>query len=307
LSIVVRVPFSQRTWALPLLFRLYRNVKECDQHDGDYKKKTQLARELIDVFLTWTPAARIELAADSAYCNNTVSGDMSSRVILFGAMRPDAVLTAAPKPGGKRAGRTAKRGRLLRKPEELARDGRTAWKTTNASLYGQLMTVQYKVFDAQWYRAMGTRLLRIVVVKCVAGAIPYRVYFCTDPTLTVTTILETYATRWGIECFFRDSKQLLGFADSQARKEESVRRVAPLVGLLYTSLVLWFAEGIWTSSIATPPTRPWYGHKLGLCFADVLRAAQRSLVGVDILVLANDSLNIPKPPRTRESPLKKAA
>src|SRR5437870_3356835 len=29
LAALVRVPFSSRTWALPILFRLYRNEKEC--------------------------------------------------------------------------------------------------------------------------------------------------------------------------------------------------------------------------------------------------------------------------------------
>jgi hypothetical protein len=29
LSVLIRVPFSRRTWALPVLFRLYRNLKDC--------------------------------------------------------------------------------------------------------------------------------------------------------------------------------------------------------------------------------------------------------------------------------------
>ena len=52
LSVLVRVPFSQRTWALPVLFRLYRNLKECTKHDAAYAKKTQLARQMLDVFVS---------------------------------------------------------------------------------------------------------------------------------------------------------------------------------------------------------------------------------------------------------------
>ena len=112
---------------------------------------------------------------------------------------------------------------------------------------------------------------------------PYRVFFSFDATLEVRAILETYAGRWGIEVFFREAKQLLGFADSQARKEAAVLRVAPLVGLLYSSLVIWFAEGVHRMTIAAPPVRPWYPHKQGLCFADVLRAARRALDGAEVL------------------------
>ena len=60
-------------------------------------------------------------------------------------------------------------------------------------------------------------------------------------------------------------------------------RVAPFVGLLYTALVVWFLEGASRSQLAMPPLRPWYKHKRGLCFADILRAAQRAMVGFDIL------------------------
>ena len=46
-------------------------------------------------------------------------------------------------------------------------------------------------------------------------------------------ILEGDGSRWAIWVCFRELKQLLGFADSSARKEEAVKRVA-FVGLTYT-------------------------------------------------------------------------
>jgi hypothetical protein len=32
LAVLVSVPFSTRTWALPVLFRLYRTQKDCERH-----------------------------------------------------------------------------------------------------------------------------------------------------------------------------------------------------------------------------------------------------------------------------------
>lgn len=96
-SLLVRVPFSERTWAVPILFRLYRNLKECEKAGAAYRKKTQLARKMVDVLCGWT-ADRIEVAADCAYCNDTVTRGLPKRVVLFGSMRPDAVLTALPDP-----------------------------------------------------------------------------------------------------------------------------------------------------------------------------------------------------------------
>jgi hypothetical protein len=302
LAVLVRVPFSRRVWALPVLFRLYRNLKECERHGAAYFKKTELARQMLDVLATWTCQRRVELAADSAYCNDTVTRELPSRFVIFGAMRPDAVLTALPDAvDAPRPGRPSKRGKLLPKPEAIASDDRHAWQTCTAFVYGRMTTIRYKSFCAQWYRACGTGLLRIVIVATTQGAVPFRVFFCSDATLEVAEIIEGYGARWAIECFFREAKQLLGFADSSARKPEAVLRVAPTVGLLYSALVVWFIEGASQSPLAVPPVRPWYTHKRGASFEDILRAARRALVGFDVLVPSRDVGDLRQPaPLTRK-------
>lgn len=286
LAVLVPVPFSSsaRVWALPVLFRLYRNKKECAKKAHPYRKKTELAREMLDLFLTWVAVGRIELAADSAYCNDTVTRDLPARMILLGSMRPDAVLTALPEAArGKQGGRPRKRGEVLAKPEVIGRDGRRAWKTCDLMLYGKREHVHYKECVGQWYRACGTRLLRVVIVWMPKGAIDLRVFFSTDAAMSVEQILEGYAGRWSIETTFKNLKQLLGFADSQARKKQAVERTAPFVGLMYTMLVLWFAQRAHATALAAPPIRPWYRHKRGFSFADVLRTAQRVLAPLDVL------------------------
>jgi hypothetical protein len=304
LAVLVDLPFSRRPWALPLLFRLYRNKKDCLKKRQRYRKKTELAREMIDVFRGWTCDSRIELAADAAYCNDTVTRGLPESVVLFGAMRPDAVLTALPaaaRPGLK-GGRRRKRGDVLPKPQALAQDGRVRWQTCEAHLYGRVRKVRYKELCAQWYRACGVRLLRIVVVKVQTGSIGVRVFFCTDTSLSVRQTLERYAGRWSIEWCFRNLKQLFGFADSQARKKAAVERVAPFVGLSYTVLVVWFAQHAHRSLFAIPPLRPWYRHKEGVSFADVLRTAQRVLAPLDVLDPRHGLDNLRQPTSRNRSP-----
>jgi len=284
LAVLVPVPFSIRVWAVPVLFRLYRNKKECAAKGHPYRKKTELAREMVDVLLGWVGSHRVELAADSACCNDTVTRDLPPSVVLLGAMRPDAVLTALPEStSGQRPGRPRRRGLLLPKPQQLANNDRQEWKTCQATLYGRRQRVRYKECCAQWYRACGTRLLRIVVVSVASGAVNLRVFFSTDATMTVAQILEGYAARWSIEVTFKNLKQLLGFADSSARKKQAVERTAPFVGMAFTILVVWFVECAHRSPLAAPPIRPWYSHKRGFSFADVLRTAQRVLAPLDVL------------------------
>ena len=281
-AVLLPVPFSSRTWALPILFRLYRNEKECKKRGDKHRKKTELAHELLGVLHGWVGERRVEVAADCAYCCDTVTRGLPKTFVFFGSMRPDAVLTAQPE-GKLRPGRPSKRGAPLPKPERVAKNERIPWQTCTALLYGKETRVRYKTFCAQWYRACGERWLRIVIAECTTGAIPFRVFFCTDHMLTVVQILEGYGQRWAIEVCFRELKQLLGFADSSARKEKAVKRVAPFVGLTYTILVLWLMRGAWRSKLACPPVRPWYSHKRGHSFADVLRAAQRALMTYRVL------------------------
>ena len=200
---------------------------------------------------------------------------LPSNFVLLGRMRPDAVLTAAPKktPGSK--GRPRRRGDPVPKPERIARDGRRPWQTAKAHLYGKNTAVRFKTICAQWYRACGVGLLRIVIVEVTTGSMPCQVFFSTDPNLSPVDILQGYAKRWSLECTFFDLKQWFGFADSSARSQRAVERTAPFVGLLFTALVLWFGQSAWAAAVI--PNRPWYRHKKNLSFADILRTAQATL------------------------------
>jgi hypothetical protein len=305
LSVVIRFPFARRAWAIPLLFRLYRNEKECLRKHHPYRKKTELGRELVDLAAAWAGERRLRISVDSAYCNHTLMRGLAPTVTVFGAIRPDAVLTALPTAAERRAtGRRRVCGKALPKPEQLARNERVPWLRCRADLYGRRRVVQYKTLDAQWYRGAGGALVRIVIVRVVGGNIDLRVFLCTDPSQAVPAILETYAGRWATEVLFRDLKQQLGFADSSARKQAAVERTAPFVGYIYTTLVLWFADSAVSHPVATPPIRPWYRHKRGVTFADVLRAAQRTLAPLDVLDPARSLKDLPTvpaaaPPHTR--------
>jgi hypothetical protein len=299
-AVLIRVPFSRRPWALPLLLRLYCTEKESLRAGVPHRKKTELARDMLDVLVGWTPNRRIELAADNAYCCHTVMHGLSPSVVLFGAMRPDADLYALP-PAHQRKGRRRVRGELLPKPQALAVDERTPWQRITVTLYGKRQTIHYKLMCALWYRACGTRLLKIVIVRVDTGAIPWRVFFSTDPTVSVRALLETYAGRWNIEVCFRELKQLLGFADSSARKRAAVERMAPFVALVYSTLVAWATTISAKSIAATIPVRPWYTHKSGFSFADILRAAQRALASIDVLDPRRDFANLHKISRAHPS------
>lgn len=302
LAVLVNVPFSSRTWALPILFRLYRNKKACRRKDRPYRKKTELACDMLQLVAQWLGDRRVELSADAGYCNGTVTDGLPKNFVLLGRMRPDAVLNAPPKPArpGKR-GRPRLRGDLMPKPQRIARDGRRRWQTVKAHLYGKSTKVHVKTISAQWYRACGERLLRIVIVQVTTGTVPCQVFFSTDPNLSPVDILQAYAKRWSLECAFFDLKQWLGFADSSARSQRAVERTAPFAGLTFTALVLWFGQTAWTAAVV--PVRPWYRHKKNLSFADIVRTAQHTLQPyAEFLASACGDDNLHEKPRVTLDP-----
>lgn len=309
LAVVVPLPFSTRQWALPVLFRLYRTKRECARNGQRYRKKTELAREMLEVVAGWVEGRRCEIAADAAYCNDTVTRGLASNLVLFGRMRPDAVLTALPHEceGPRPAGRPRVRGQRLPTPLALARARDTPWREVQATLYRARRTVRYTECVAQWYRACGTRLLKVVIVPVSTGTQEVQAFFCTDPALDAAYLLERYASRWGIEVTFRDLKQHLGFAESSARTPRAVQRTAPFVGLLYTLVVLWYAECGHRSPFDVWPCRPWYARKRHPSFEDMLWAVRRALSSHDIADPAHAFNNLQNPSPAPPDSLRDAA
>ncbi|NJK30978.1 MAG: transposase [Deltaproteobacteria bacterium] len=288
LSVVVHLRWSRRPWALPILFRLYRTETTARRRHGRYFKKTEFGRQMLDTVRSWMPEATFYLTADIEYSNGTLLRGLGDKVHMIGSLKHNAALHAPPEPRvpGQR-GRPRKKGDRLPTPLALTKSTFQPWRKIQAFIYGQVQAVEYKTLDALWYGVAGDRLLRIVIVRVSRGAVPVRTFFSTDCSMDVPTILELYAGRWSTEVCFRDLKQLLGFGDSQARGKTAVERTAPFIGYVYDLLVLWFAShGTDSSPLATPPLRPWYPHKSGFCFADILRAAQRVLDAYDIFDLS---------------------
>ena len=288
LGIVLKVPWSKRPWFVPLLSRLYRGKKEAGKN---YRTKSALGREMLDLALTWGDRERpVRLLIDSGYMGKTMlCGVPLDRVTVIGSLKTNAALFGLPRPTGKRAGkkkrgRPCKKGKRLPTPAKMHHDKRRAWQELEVDLGGTLRMREVLVLSVQWYGVLGERAIRVVLVR--EDEQKLRVVLCTDPSWTAQTILEQGARRWSIEVWNRDIKQFLGFADSPAWTEKAVLRTAPWVALLSGILVVWFHRVYYEGMTMPLPVRPWYTWKEDLTFADLLRAAQETLGPVDVLTWA---------------------
>jgi hypothetical protein len=286
LGLVLRVPWSKRAWFVPLLLRLYTGKKEAG---AGYRTKPQLARELLDRFLAWVPPGRsIRLLLDSGYMVRTLLRDLPfDRVTVVGSLKTNAALyrplhqARIPR---KTRGRRRKKGDRLPTPARMNRDRRRSWAKLDLTLGGEVRQRQVLSFKAQWYGVLGERLCRLVLLR--EDEVKLRVILCTNPSWSARQVIEQGARRWPIEVWHRDVKQFFGFADSPAWSQTAVERTAPWVALLSGILVVWFHR-LYRQGMKVPmPERPWYGWKEDVSFADVVRAAQETLRGVDVLLWA---------------------
>lgn len=313
LALWVPLPFGPRGRtkgvAVPLLFRLYvgsRRGNRADASSGGSRAtsgrraqraqagfpppecrptKTALLRAGIAVVAQWAteaaPGRTVYVVADSAYTNATTMAGRPANVEFVGRLRPDAALWTPPpprRPG--QLGRPRTRGTRLPTPHALAttRTQHDTWHRLRLTLYGKTVTPLVFRGTALWYSALRDQTIRFVVVRDPSGRRRDEAFFCTDHSVSVTFILETYAKRWGVEVTFFDCKQSLGFEDPQNQTSLAVQRTAPFAGLVHALVVLWAAQQIAAGVVLTTPVRPWYRHKarVGLSFPDLLATLRQA-------------------------------
>jgi len=152
----------------------------------------------------------------------------------------------------------------------------STWHRLRLTLYGKTVTPLVFRGTALWYGALREAPVRFVVVRDPSGRRRDEAFFCTDLTVSVTFLLETYAKRWTLEVTFFDCKQSLGFEDPQNQATRALRHTAPFAGIVYALVVLWGAQQVTAGHAPRWIPRPWYRHKASLAFADLLAALRQA-------------------------------
>jgi hypothetical protein len=274
LSIVVTISRWDKSFALPVLVRLYRSKKVCEQEGRPFFKKTELAAQMIAKLAEALPAWAFHVVADAAYANRSIVKKLPSNVHFIGRSRLDAALYDVPD-GKQRMGRPRVKGKRLPSPEARGRSPRR-WTRLQAELFGETVTLQVKQFDALWYVVSGSRLMRFVLVRGWPGHDHDDVFCCTDLELDAAEILRLFCLRWKLEVTFQEAKGRLGFEDPQCRAERAVERTAPMALWTYTITVLWYATVGHRLPVGRLRADPWY-EKTVPTFSDMLAAIRREI------------------------------
>lgn len=266
-AVVLHFPRWNKSFSLPVLFRLSRTEKVNQKLGLPHRKRTELAAEILALIARTCPKQPFLVVADNGYVNRAVVRSLPDSMQLIGRGRMDAALYAPPPQlARRRRGRPAVKGRKLASPQD--RSG--AWTCIDASIYGRTATVKVKVFDALWYRVAHGRKLRFVVIRDWPGHRKDDVLVTTNLELDAAGVIELYCLRWTLEETFHWAKDKLGFEEPHNRTEHAVQRTAPMALWAYSLTILWYRQ--WSLRRTKLPMRsaPWYKGKAAPSFADML-------------------------------------
>jgi hypothetical protein len=177
-----------------------------------------------------------------------VLGRIPEGVTFIGRVRKDAHFETACIQRTGKPGRPKSYIEKAPTPQELLKDATVQWETVSAFAAGKQRDFRVKTINNLRWRVAGEkRLFRLVVVDKIgyrltkAGRLLHRdpaFFICSDPTLPIQQVLQSYMWRWGIECNFRDQKTLLGLGQAQVRSETSVQKAPALTVAAYSMLLL---------------------------------------------------------------------
>jgi hypothetical protein len=158
----------------------------------------------------------------------------------------------------------------------MFRDKNLRWTEMKVFCYGRETKLLVHQFTALWYHSAGQEAISVVLCHDPAGHHADMVFFDTDPAARPQEIIERYAARWSIEVTNRETKNLLGAAEPQCRKENSVIRAPMFAYWAYSLVVIWFVRQFSTAKNLVADPAPWYCRKKSFTFSDMLAAARRS-------------------------------
>lgn len=279
LSVLVKMPFSNRLWALPVLVALYHSRDWNKKHWRRHKTPPQIMEGLIAAMLRLFPTRRFSFAGDGNFATHQLArfaATHQKRLVMISRFYPKAALyEAAPRLRKVQKGRPRIKGTKLPCPKTVVARTKKYEHLTVAWYGGETRRIEVVKGTGQWYRiGHGIVEIKWVYVKDNEGTHRDEYFFTTDTTMTAQTIVETYTGRWNIETTFQELNAHLKIGSTRCRIEMSILRQIPCLFGLYSIVVLLYAN-LYPSGDKTFAII-WPGKK-NVTFSDALTAVRKAI------------------------------
>jgi hypothetical protein len=286
----------QGRWCcLPLAFRFYLMTKMIEAQSVTAQKagrivpfQTKMAQavEMLQSVAAAFVGCPVLVVADSWFGNAGLLKPLSASAFefqLLSRLRSNIILYALPAARlPKQLGRSCKYGARLGSTTEMAHQHQNKARAVTVFLYGKQREVM--AYD---------QVVMLKNLRCPARVVwvfrttRWVAFFTTDLSLSVQQIIEYYGARWKIKSGFKEIKQDIGSAKSQARNAHAVINHLNFC-LMATTLTWIYADRI----KANLERRHRVNGRASFAFSDVRRQITNVALSEDFVGLWPDQ---PKP------------
>jgi uncharacterized protein YerC len=279
LSVLVKVPFTTRPWALPVLAALYRPPEWDHVHGTRHKTPAHLARLLLARLRRWFPARQFLFVGDPG-CGTSETARVCRKhrphLTLVRTCYGDAALYAPPPPRTRGTmGRPRVEGQKLASPQEVVANTAARTRLMVTWYGGTTRGIEIVTGTGHWYR-IGEALVEVrwVYVRDRTGTHRDEYFFPTELSLCPTQIVECYTQRWSIETTFQECRAYLKLESTKGYSQQTVLRFTPCLFGLYTLVVLLYLQ---LPRPSTTLSAVFWRGKSTVTFSDMMTCVRRAL------------------------------
>ena len=306
LMLLLKLPWSNRIWALPFLTVLCRAQQEGQtakvwhtrrrRSDQKCKAKVKAApvkatprqhKTAIDLLMIlirqvhrWLAQRLVVLVVDGGYAAVKLALVCAGtpNLALVTRLRWDASLYHAPAPRriGQR-GPTPEKGARQRSLKQWAARSDTSWEESEVTWYGgQKKKLLLFSRIALWYTPGEAPVeIRYVMTRDPEGKLRDEVFASTKLEATPAQIIEWVVMRWSVETTFEEAREHLGLETQRQWSDLAISRTTPcLLGLF--SLVVLLSHCLQPDGKVPVLTAAWY-KKPEATFSDCLILVRKHL------------------------------
>lgn len=271
ISVVVRLPYSKRDWALPIAVGLCRSSAFARTNNQRHKTPAHIARLLIAKINRRFPDLTIIIVGDQGFGQHASAKAFSgNKLTLVSKFHPDAALYEAIKAKSSQTkGRPRIKGKRLKRPMTVVSESE-AKETTVWWYGGKSRTVGLISGTGLWYRAgKGVIKVRWVYVQDKSGTHRDEYLYSTDVNLSPEQIVSLYTSRWAIEVTFQECKEHLRIEKTRVWCKNSVLHLVPMIFGFYSVIVLFYHQH---QDSLSKLKSTWWPKKKTITFSDMLLA-----------------------------------
>lgn len=272
MMLLVRVPWSERVWALPFLTVLAPSEKTNQANGKHHKTSIRWIGQMLAQVRRWLPGYRLVLVVDGGLAAIKLGHQCNTyNVTYITRLRLDAGLYDFPgeQPKGKR-GPKPQKGKKQPTLKQRLTDPSTVWQTVLIPWYGgRIRQLEIATGTALWYTPCQKPLpLRWVLVRDPLGKLDPSAFLSTDLTVAPEQILRWAVMRWNVETTFQDARAHLGLETQRQWNDLAIARTTPaLLGLF--SFVTLLAFRLSDGKPLPVQSSAWYP-KQHAAFSDVI-------------------------------------